>query len=484
VGFAEGSTELKSLEDELEGDDVDEDESASESKEEPPQAEAVTEAPAAESKDEEAADDQASDEDTAVPGTEKKTIKQGGKRYVSHDHYKKKMGQMHSHVHHVFAKGVIVMIVVMSLIIALGSSGNRMIEKHTWSTMNMVVVVFLALSWFYVTMHLLEFHGLTGWTKAFMHMCIAVFLLLFSSLVSWIMNKRGGPKGVATFNAVFDYILLWCFAGFVSNVQQQFKYSAILVFLSIIGLTFFYAALALVWYFVVGKCTTRGWSDGTVNTLTGAALAAGTVLWVHMVIAGGYHTVEDPRPTKPSFFESVFMNCFSFVWIVVAIAFTPRVARASEEAERSKAYWKKRVIDSLAVFVSFLPYYSCVLSFGHLILDNCGYDVGAVEARLYLAALSTFIGMGLIVFCAKVKRIARDEHLSGMLVGLGGFMTGSAWANILNNSINMMAEGYEHPFKAKFICISLLTAIVFPVYFYYFKPVVDEKMKDKASDLQ
>jgi hypothetical protein len=479
VGFSQASTELKKLTGT--GDDVDE--------ELPAGSDGGGDDVDEESRqDQNATTDGASGEDMAVSGTEaeksSKYVKQDGNKYVSHDHHKNTMKKLDSQTHHIFVKGVIVGIVIVSLMIALGSTGNRMIEKNTWSTMNHVVVTFLALAWFYVTMHLLEFHGLTGWPKALMHMCIAVFLLLFSSLVTWIMTKRDGKKGVATFNALFDHIMGWCFAGFVSNVQQIFKDSVLLVFLSIIGLMFFYAALALFWYFVVGKCTTKGWSDGSINTLTGAALAAGTVLWVHMVIAGAYHTIEDPRPTKPTLNQSVFMSCFSFVWILVAVVCTPYVARASEAAERSKAYWKKRVIDCTAVFVGFLPYYSCVLSFGHLILDNCGYDVGAVEARLYLAALSTFIGMGMIVLCAKWRRIARDENLSGMLVGLGGFMTGSAWANILNNSINMMADGDEHPFEMKFALISFLTAVVFPVYFYYFKPVVDEKIKTAASDLK
>jgi hypothetical protein len=419
-----------------------------------------------------------------------KYMKKGGERYVLHDHYKKKVKTLHTHNHHVFAKGIIAIIVVLSITIALASSGNATIEKNTWSTMNSVIVTFLALAWFYVTMHLLEFHGLNGWAKVLMHCGIAVFLLLLSSLISVQMKKRGGDKGKDIFNSIFDAILLWSFAGFVSNVQQIYKYSAFLVLMSTLGLVVFYVVLALFWYAVVGKFTDRATDATSINTLAGAALAAGTVLWIHMVIAGGYHTIEDPRPAKPGFYENLVMNCFSFGYIAVAIVVGPKVQKWSDalkavppasgsQRDSLKTYWKKRAVDSLGVFVSFLPYYSCVLSLGHLIIDNLGYEDGAIEARLYLAVISSLIGMFLIFLVGKVKFFSEEESLSSILIGLGGFMAGTAWANLLNNSINMMAHGYTHPFKLKLMITCFLTAIVFPVYFYYFKPLVDAKMETK-----
>mmetsp|Transcript_38331 Transcript_38331/g.59627 ORF Transcript_38331/g.59627 Transcript_38331/m.59627 type:complete len:261 (-) Transcript_38331:88-870(-) len=260
--------------------------------------------------------------------------------------------------------------------------------------------------------------------------------------------------------------------------------------MSTLGLVVFYAVLALFWYAVVGKFTDRATDASSINTLAGAALAAGTVLWIHMVIAGEYHTIEDPRPAKPGFYENLFMNCFSFGYIAVALVAGPKVQKWSDalkavppasgsQRDSLKTYWKKRAVDSFSVFVSFLPYYSCVLSLGHLIIDNLGYKEGAIEARLYLAVISSLIGMFLIVLVGKVKFFSEEKSLSSILIGLGGFMAGTAWANLLNNSINMMAHGYTHPFKLKFAITCFLTAIVFPVYFNYFKPLVDAKMQAK-----
>jgi len=413
-----------------------------------------------------------------------KYMEKGGQKYVLHDHYKHRVKQLHSHEHHIFAKGIIAIIVVMSLTIALASSHNATIEKNTWSTLDSIIVTFLALAWFYVTMHFLDFHGLIGWAKVTMHCGIGLFLLMASSLISMQMLKRGGKEGKDIFNNIFDHILMWSFAGFVSTVQQIYKRSAFLVLMATLGLVVFYSVLALVWYYVVGKCTDRDTDADSINTLAGAALAAGIVLWVHMMLAGGYHTIEDPRPTKPGFYENLFMNCFSFIYIAVALMVAPKVQKWSDALKVKvvgslRMYWKKRVVDSFGVFVGFLPYYSCVLSLGHFIIDNLGYAEGVIESRLYLAVVSSLIGMFLIVLVAKVKFLSEDPNFSSMFIGLGGFMAGAAWANLLNNSINMMAHGYTHPFKLKFAITCFLTAIVFPVYFNYFKPLVDAKMQAK-----
>jgi hypothetical protein len=407
--------------------------------------------------------------------------------FVPKHHYKRKVTFLHSHVHHMFAKGTITTILVLCLTSCLAQSSNTMIRTNTWSTIDAVITTFMSLAWYYVIMHYLDFAGYKGVEKLAIHLGIATLLLLASSMITWFMQMQASKdknadiaESTGIFNSIFTPIVMWSNAGAVSTAQQLAKPSEMYVLLMTGAMVGFYALLAVFWYYVVGSMTRRDWSEGTITTLTGASLAAGFVLWVHMILVGSYQTVEDPHPTAPGMDKTLVLNCFGLLYIALACVVATPLKKVIDNTDKAKDYVKWRTLSVVATFLSILPYFSCVLSLGHLILDNLGYDGGAIEARLYLAVISSLIGMFLIVLVAKVERLREDTTLSGCLIGLGGFMAGTAWANLLNNSINMMAHGYTHPFKLKFMVTCFLTAIVFPVYFYYFKPLVDAKMASKS----
>jgi len=398
---------------------------------------------------------------------------------VSRPHYENQVNYLHRHEHHIFSKGVIAAIVILCLTVCLASSSNETISSNTWSTIDAVVTAFLALGWYYVVMHFLEFAGYQGLWKLTMHLAIATALLLASSLISYNMKKRAdrtnkGKESVDIFNSLFTPMVMWCNAGAVSTAQQLAKPSLFYVFLATVGMVLFYAVLAVFWYNTVDRLTTKGWSEDTVNKLTGGALAAGTVLWCHMLLVGSYQTIEDPHPDAPGFGKTLLLHCFSFLYIAIACTVKGPTDRLVANTDKGKQYVKWRAASILGVYVNWLPYLSCVKSLGHLIIDNLGYQQGAIESRLLVALVSTLIGTGLIILCAKVFRDTKGV-VGGILIGLGGFMVGAAWAGLLNNSINQMVKGYKHPFVAKLEVTSLLTACVLPTYFFYLKPMIDKK---------
>jgi hypothetical protein len=401
---------------------------------------------------------------------------------VPKPHYHAKVKKLHSHEHHIFAKGTITAILVLCLTVCLASAKDNMISSNTWSTIDAVVTTFLSLAWYYVTMHALDFYHYKGLEKLYAHLTIATILLLASSLISWFMQKMASTdkdadmsRSVNIFNNIFDPIVAWCNAGAVSTAQQLAKPSEIGVLAMTGAMVLFYIVLGVVWYFVIGAITKKGWSEGTISNLTGSALAAGIVLWVHMLLVGNYQTVEDPHPKAPNMDKTLVLNCFGLLYVVLACLITKPVNRELANTDKGKQYVKYRTLTVLNVFVGWLPYYSCVCSLGHLIIDNWGYQEGAIEARLLMALVTTFLGFGLIILCAKVKAIREDTVITGILVGLGGFMVGAAWSGLLNNSINQMVKGYKHPFVTKLEVISFLTVCILPTYFYYLKPLIDEK---------
>jgi hypothetical protein len=405
---------------------------------------------------------------------------------VPKPHYHSKVKELHSHEHHIFSKGTITAILVLCLTICLASSKDNVISSNTWSTIDAVVTTFLSLAWYYVTMHYLDFYHFKGVEKLYAHLGIATFLLLVSSIVSWIMQKAASAdskdgkdadmaRSVNIFNNIFDPIVMWCHAGAVSTAQQLAKPSEFGVLGMTAAMVAFYVVLGVVWYYVIGAVTKMGWSEGTISNLTGSALAAGVILWIHMILVGSYQTVEDPHPKAPNMDKTLVLNCFGLLYIVLACIVTKPVNNALKVTDKGKQYVKYRLLTIINVFVGWLPYYSCVCSLGHLIIDNWGYQEGAIEARLLMALVTTFIGFGLIILCAKVEAIRNDTVITGVLVGLGGFMVGAAWSGLLNNSINQMVKGYGHPFVTKLEVTSFLTACILPTYFWYLKPLIDEK---------
>jgi hypothetical protein len=372
---------------------------------------------------------------------------------------------------------------VLSVTIAMVSSANALVSKNTWGVIDFVVVTFLAVSWFIVVIHSLDFFKLTGWWKIAAHCGVSMLFLFLALLGSWSLRKQ--EVGGAVFAGIFTPMVMWCNAGFVETVQKHFKDSSLYVFLFLIALVGWYALVALFFHFVVSKATERGWGDDLQAAMAGGALAGGFVLWCHMMITGTYHTIEAPRAAAPPLMTVVILNALSVFYIALSLICLPVLSRKSKSyidaAVGSSGYWKLRMCSIAKAFVSWLPYFSFVLSLAHLVLEHTGYSSGSISAQLCLALTSTAIGILLIYLCAYVPFLKRDteiaQQLSAMLVGLGGFMVGVAWSNLLDNSINMMIKGrgYAHPFPVKLGITAFLSAFIFPVYCWYLKPLIMQK---------
>lgn len=406
------------------------------------------------------------------------------KKYVLHTKYKATVRQMRSHGHRMFAQGIIVTLMMLSVTIPLLSSSNALIVQNTWSIIDAVVVTFLAVAWFIVVHHSLDYFHLKGMEAIFVHMAVSVLFLLASAMISW--NLRNNVVNVSIFKGIFGPMVMWCNAGFVETVQKQFNHSSWLVLLVLGGLAIYYAVLGLTFHYVVaGFATTKGYGDDTENHMAAGALACGVVLWCHMVISGSYQTLEGPHDSPTSFVRTMMLNGLGICFIALSFICLPvlsRVGRNLKEANvGSKNYWKRRLVEVGVDFVKTLPCFFTMMSLAHLILNHMGYMNGSVSARLVLALTSTAIGGLMIALCSYAPFLKRDtdraRELSGLLLGVGGFITSVAWSGLLDNSINMMVEGegYAHPFVAKLGITGFVTAFVFPVYCLYLKPLIISK---------
>jgi len=316
---------------------------------------------------------------------------------------------------------------------------------------------------------------LAGLTKVFVHMSVSIAVLLTSIFVSFHIKKTKDMESVSIFNGIFTPIVMWINAGFVQTVQQQ-DTTALVVFGHLIVLVIYYAVLAIGMYFLVSKSTEKGWGDDTISHMTGGALAGGSVLWLHMVITGSFQAVSGPHKNPPTIDQTAIMLCLSAVFLGLAIGVSPVLKKIEGNLPANK-YWLARILDVAIQFIGFLPRFSFVFSLAHLIVENLGYSDGAVAAQLHMALACTAVGIVMIFLAAYVPAIKRDEDLTGLLVGLGGFIVGVAWSGMLDNSVDMMVKGggYSHPFEVKLGITAMLTAFVFPVYCYALKPIITSK---------
>jgi len=409
------------------------------------------------------------------------------KKYVLHSKYKAHLKAAHNHGHRVFAQGIILAVVMLSLTIALTSSTNALIAKNTWSIIDAVVVTFIAVSWFIVVIHSFDYFGLTGLQAVLAHMTVSVLFLFVAGVVSWTLKHKYGDQSASIFSSIFNHMVMWCNVGFVGTVQKQFKDNVLYIALLLVVLALWYVVLALIFHYGVKRFTSEaGWGDEIESTMAGAALAAGFVLWNHMLITGSYHNME-PSVDKnvPSLMSVLILNGLGVFYMVLPLLCLPVLNRVSKKMESasigSNNYWKVRACAIGTEFVSFLPHFSILLALRHLVLEHTGYPHGSIGALLLLALVSTAMAIILISLCAYVPILKRgtdmSTQISKLLLSVGGFIVGGAWVGLLDNSVGMATAGERHPFTTKLVLTGFLTAFIFPTYCLYLKPMIVERTK-------
>jgi len=406
----------------------------------------------------------------AAKKSEKEATTDGGE--VSKQVHDSKVQAVKSQGHRDFALGVIVALIIMSVFVSMASSANSTVSKSTWGTIDFIVVTFLAVSWFIVISHSLDYYKLTGLKRVLFHMAISVAFVLVAIFVSW--RLRSNAFTLSVFGAIFTPMVMWVNAGFVQTVQQH-GVTITEVLFHTLGLVIWYSFLSVALFHLVKNTCEREFGDDVVDSMTGGALAAGFVLLVHMAISGSYQQVDGPHTNPPTLVQTWIMLALSAVYLAAAIFLTPLVQKRID----ASSYSHKRGLTVVSKILGWLPYLSGVMSFGHLIVDHAqgGGSSDAVTTHLVLAVASTAVGILMILLCAYVPALKNSASTTDVLVGLGGFMTGAALTSLMNNSVNMMLQGkgYAHPFIEKLEITVVLTAFVFPTYCLYLKPAIMEK---------
>lgn len=406
-------------------------------------------------------------------------------KYMTKTEFKIEKAKMISHEGRVFVEAIQMAILVICLAVGMASSSSKTLAKHTWSTIDAVVVTFVAYAWFHVVLSGLNYFALQGLTKVVVHLVLTLIFLSASMIGGYAL--QGKDDLTAVFNGIVPPMVVWCNAGFVGTAQKYAGDSVVYVFLILLALAVWYVVLMALVRHIIVPLVGKTWpypspyasGDATENKMAGSALAAGSVLWLHMVISGAYQTIELPHMHPPTRSESCAMLVISLVMLGVAMSCIAPIAKRKKE---SQGYWSGRCWDVLGNFVSVLPYFSAAFSIAHMLVENVGYPRGEVEAHLLVTLASTAVGVLTVSACAYFPYLKDGsdvaEQLSALLVGLGGFLMGVAWYSLLDNSIITMigkGSGDGDNFISRFETVTFLSVIIVPIYVLYIKPITIAK---------
>jgi len=425
-------------------------------------------------------------------------------KYVLHAKYTATMRALRSNTHRVFAQGVIITLVVLGMTIALATSANDHVATNTRSVINYVVVTFLGFFWLVTTITLFDYFKFSGVQEVCAYLVFTVLLLLASLLTSWRLRSNDG--NVDIFNSIFPVLVMWCNGGLVETALKHSigtihipkellghkthlpaHLPVVDVLVVLIVLMIWYAVLTLLVHLVFQRyATTKGWGHEQENLITGGALAYGIVLWCHMAISGSYNSLEGLHHNSVPSLTVGIQILLALCFLAVSLRLLPIISKKSNSFAScsigSNGYWKSRVCGVTQCLLKFLPCFSLMLSLGQLLLGDKGYFHNSVGARLLLLLASIAIAILMITICTLVPLLRRNSDVSnemrGLLLCLAGFLVGTAWSGLLDNSINMMGKGkgYQDAFHVKLALTGFLTAFIFPVYCYFLKPLLMNKV--------
>jgi hypothetical protein len=367
--------------------------------------------------------------------------------------------------HRSFGIGVVSALCVTCILISMLGSTNSFVVQKTWHMIDHVLQHFLGYAWFVVVIEGLSYLKVEGIQKIFVHGMVAVAFLLAVIFGSWAVHEDN--ETLSIFVGIFLIMVCWANMGFVSTVQQHGENATQVLFLSFV-MVGFYAALSVALFPLVSTTCEKGWGDSSIDKVTGKALGAGLVLWIHMVISGSYQSIVGDHQDPPTMMHKIIFVSISCCFLVVAILVKPRVDEAHKRISATN-YWNGRVLQVLSKFLNGLPHFAFAASFGHLILESDSFEPGTIDASLALGVSNTFIAVALVLIAARWP-----GQSTKMLPGVGAFIMAVAWAKLLDNSCNMMmqGDGYGHPFLIKITVTGLLSAFIVPTYWNVIKPLI------------
>lgn len=385
----------------------------------------------------------------------------------------------------------------------MARSGHKVMMKNAWSVFDSTNVTIIGVTLFTVITDVIQnFEALGAYlnkdgtvSPTFMAVYnVSLYgtysTAVFFAAVFGAWKFKDSSKNLAIFNAVIYWVVILAKGGALKQAQLQLgdgcPYRTTLW--TLFGLSCV-SVIVVILHLV--KPIPRWW-DATENGVVGGSVAAAICSAVSIVID---IVLERIHGEVPVWEKTTVNNVFGILTVLLLIFATSPLSRLQKRYEGAEArehskYWKGRCCDVLVSVVGVLPYFAITNSLGNTISTQLGVESSTAIAKIINTMANTALGAACIIVCTFTPYLqSGEEHanlLSDFLQGFGGYVAGYTWSTLITTAgTAILDKSMFHPginpifvrWSQTAFCWFLLL-VHLPVYIFYIKPTVDEKVSE------
>jgi len=395
------------------------------------------------------------------------------------------------HLAHAIILGIGTTVVLGMAIFSLAASEDKAISSNTWSMLDMVIAIFIAVLWYQaidcgIDRLQTRLDAASPHFVHFSHLCHAVLLFLAAVVISF--KIREDKKSLAIFCGCGAHFVSFSSMGFGVALQEHLadEHAGYGVLLSVPLLA---VALVLLYYFFAFFKKAHGmtevdeeWDDSiddVENDYLAMALAVVLTLSVNYLIVGKYNNLEDIEGVhNHTPMERKAMLIYAVLLLPIGAFVASKVAQVGAT---TKSEGLKKVCGVSVSVISMMVAWA-FLQAGQWEVAIFSDGQAKIVKRLEWAIMATVCGLVLTVGLSQMQQdtpgrdagiIAAEKAVAKVGLVALGLVVGFSWEQLFNEAIEHMAEDNEdYEFRLKIGLALGMGILVLPMYSQYFKPAV------------
>lgn len=412
-----------------------------------------------------------------------------------------------THHGYLFTIGMFAVIVILAVTFGMAATANETIRINTWSAIDNVTAIFIAVLFFQLYCGVIGVPGATGADEALLelpgryavaaavlHACL---LLCVAFWISWRMRRS--RENLAIFCGILaHYVSFASMHSFTFFIRTYFSATLVSLFVGI-SIACLFVALLLVAVELGRRAAGMEddeWqekADDLCNDFGAMAIACAWTLLVRAAIAGEYHHLshEEGEEAEHTAWERAQMLVYAALLTPVAALSVYKMSECKHDLmQRGQlSYWMSRVVMFASSFLCMSVAWAWIF-WGEWSFDarNGVHSAPPIQSKFYFAVIATAVcASSLIVFGAVTTRRPTSvihrafRHQRFVALAALSLVVGWSWEECFDVAIETMTEDSQHPLAVKFGLTVALASVIVPVYAIYLKPAVFEAESSMAK---
>jgi len=401
---------------------------------------------------------------------------------------------------------------------AMAQNKDFTVKAKTWSVMEKILIIFVAVMWFQVFDDFFSWAGLSLQMEVLISCIHAIVVFVVIVVVaSSMMKKKQTQTLVAVLTAWGMHYLSFMLVHAGSHAQDAFFSQYIwLCFVGVFVCFIVFAGFSALTRKILLKQYENADDSHFVDNIeeleddaSGMMLAYVFIMLVRFCICGTYHDLQADGSMHHTAWQRAGLLIYALVVSAAALLLQARLNLIGERLESTLGgYFGQRMILLLNPFLVMLVVWSFMLwadweFFEHLFRGE------EIMGHVVWSTLCTIVSFGLVYLYAKqAKRVMHpdrnnedrlrrqsskamdlawrwaDLEKRKYLLNAVAVMVAFSWAQSFSVSIDAAVEWRAHPFGVKAVLTALVTAVAFPVYFFYVRHVVPLMERGEDQELE